>query len=83
MNVEERAELEQLRQQHEAPRRVLVGGGGDADLVHRLKNLPEDEAVALLLQVRSGARVNEVSPGPGPGPSPMAPGSSNPEPRSL
>lgn len=57
MTLEERAELEQLRQQHEAA--SGGGGGGDEDLLHRLKSLPEDEAVALLLQVRSGGRVNE------------------------
>ncbi|KAG6355116.1 hypothetical protein INS49_004197 [Diaporthe citri] len=59
MNVEERAELEQLRLQHEAPRRAPAGRGDDADLLHQLKSLPEEEAVALLLLVRSGARVNE------------------------
>lgn len=75
MNVEERAELEELRQRHEAPKRTPVAGSGDEDLLHRLKSLPEDEAVALLLQVRSGARVDEVSSGPEPGPSLIATGS--------
>ncbi|KAG8162117.1 hypothetical protein KVR01_007882 [Diaporthe batatas] len=46
MTANERAELELLRQQHEG-------------LLHRLKTLPEDEAVALLLQVRSETRVKE------------------------
>lgn len=67
MNVEERAELEELRQRHEAPRRGPGSGSLDQDLLHRLKSLPEDEAVALLLQVRAGGRVDQVSPGLGPG----------------
>ncbi|KAL1866839.1 hypothetical protein Daus18300_006542 [Diaporthe australafricana] len=57
MSVEERAELEQLRQlrQHrEIPTRAPDRGGDDWDVLHQLKNLPEDEAVALLLRVRSG-----------------------------
>lgn len=65
MTIEERAELEQLRQQHEAASGG-GGGGGDEHLLQRLKSLPEDEAVALLLQVRSGTRVNEVSSEPEP-----------------
>lgn len=69
MTVEERAELEALRQRHRAPKGVAGVGSGDEDLLHRLKSLPEDEAVALLLQMRSGVQVNEVSSGPEPGPS--------------
>ena len=73
MNIEERAELEQLRQQLEAPpRTVSGGGGGEEDLLHRLKTLPEHEAVTLLLQVRSGTRINQGSSRPQPGP--VAPG---------
>lgn len=65
MNAEERAELEQLRQRHESPLKGPAGSdGGDEDLLHRLKSLPEDEAMALLLQVRSESRVNQVSSGP-------------------
>lgn len=63
MTIEERAELEQLRQQNEALGKAP--GGGGQDLLHRLRSLPEDEAVALLLQVRSEARVDQVSPGDG------------------
>ncbi|KAJ0108827.1 c6 transcription factor [Diaporthe amygdali] len=59
MTLEERAELEQLRQQHELPRKVPGHGGDDGDILHRLKTLPEDEAVALFIQLRSGARVND------------------------
>lgn len=75
MNFEERAELEQLRQRHETPKKTPLASSGDENLLHRLKSLPEDEAVALLLQVRSGARVNQVSSGPAPGPSLTATGS--------
>lgn len=60
MNAEERAELEKLRQQHEAPMKAPVTGSHDEEILHRLKSLPEDEAVALLLQVRAGARVNQA-----------------------
>lgn len=67
MNVEERAELEQLRQQHQSPKSVPQSGNDDRALLHRLKSLPEDEAVALLLELRSGAQVQEVSSGPEPG----------------
>lgn len=63
MNVEERAELEELRQRHEAPGRVPGAGSHGEDLLHQLKSLPEDEAVALLLHVRAGGRVDQVSPG--------------------
>jgi hypothetical protein len=73
MNIEERAELQQLRQQHDAtPQKVSDGGGGEEDLLNRLKTLSEHEAVALLLQVRSGTQTNQVSSGPQPGP--VAPG---------
>lgn len=58
MNVKERAELEQLRQQHQAPRAAPGGGEGDEDLLHLLKTLPEDAAVALLLKLRSEAQVS-------------------------
>ncbi|KAI3399117.1 hypothetical protein diail_7696 [Diaporthe ilicicola] len=65
MSVEERAELERLRQLQqrqevptEVPSKTRDRGGDIQDLVYRLRTLPEDEAVALLLQVRSGARVN-------------------------
>lgn len=68
MTVEERAELEQLRQQHQASEKTADGRGDDEDVLDRLKSLPEDEAVALLLQVRSEARVHQVSSGPEPGP---------------
>lgn len=67
MTVEERAELEQLRQQHQASEKASEGRGDDGDLLDQLKSLPEDEAVALLLQVRSEARVHEVSSGTEPG----------------
>ncbi|KAH8747471.1 hypothetical protein F5883DRAFT_474402 [Diaporthe sp. PMI_573] len=64
-----RAELQQLRQQHDAtPQKVSDGGGGEEDLLNRLKTLSEHEAVALLLQVRSGTQTNQVSSGPQPGP---------------
>lgn len=69
MTVEERAELEQLRQQHLASEKASEGRGDDGDILQQLKILPEDEAVALLLQVRSGVRVQEVSSGPKPVPS--------------
>lgn len=59
MTIGERAELEALRQRHEAMKRAPGVGSGDEDLLQRLKSLPEDEAVALLLRVRSGIRVNE------------------------
>ena len=80
MTAEERAELEVLRQQQRAsPRKGQRGGGGvDEDVLQQLKTLPEDEAVALLLQVRSETRVNQVSSGnrsPGPSPCPGATGS--------
>jgi hypothetical protein len=75
MTIGERAELEALRQRHEAMKRAPGVGSGDEDLLQRLKSLPEDEAVALLLRVRSGIRVNEVSSRPEPGPSVTAPGS--------
>lgn len=61
MNIEERAELEQLRQQKQVPRAVPRGGGGGEDLLHRLKTLPEDAAVSLLLQLRSEAQVSTGS----------------------
>lgn len=64
MTLEERAELEQLRQQHELPRKIPGHGGDDGDILHRLKTLPEDEAMTLLLQLRSGARVHDVSSEP-------------------
>jgi hypothetical protein len=65
MTVEERAELEQLRQQQQAAPQAATGGGreDDEDLLRRLKTLPEDAAVALLLQMRSEAQVNQVSAG--------------------
>jgi hypothetical protein len=63
MTVEERAELEQLRQQRQAPRGAPGGREDDEDLLYRLKTLPEDAAVALLLQMRSEAQVRQVSSG--------------------
>ncbi|KAK2596580.1 hypothetical protein N8I77_013462 [Diaporthe amygdali] len=61
MSLEERAELEQLRQQLQLPRKTPSrgGGGGGDNLLHRLETLPEDEAVGLLLQVRLGIRSND------------------------
>lgn len=61
MTAEERAELEMLRQQHEAPLEGVGSGGGHEDLLHRLKTLPEHEAMALLLELRSEAGFKEVS----------------------
>lgn len=72
MNVEERAELEQLRQQHQAPKSAPQGGDDAKGVLQRLKSLPEDEAVALLLELRSRAQVHEVSLGLEPGPPPTA-----------
>lgn len=78
MAVEERAELEQLRQQHQASEKAVDGRDDDVDVLHQLKSLPEDEAVALLLEMRSQARVHQVSSGPEPGPTPTATGSQYP-----
>ncbi|POS78990.1 hypothetical protein DHEL01_v202620 [Diaporthe helianthi] len=58
MTAEERAELQLLRQQQEAPVEGDRGRGEEECLLQRLKKLPEHEAVALLLQVRSESRVN-------------------------
>jgi hypothetical protein len=78
MNAQERAELELLRQQQrESPLSGHhPGGGGDEkDILHRLKTLPEDEAVALIQQLRSETRGNQVSKPwePQAGPVPVAP----------
>lgn len=68
MSAQERAELELLRQQHEALPEGPGGGEGDEGLLHRLKTLPEHEAMALLLQMRTETRVKEVSSPLQPGP---------------
>lgn len=75
MNVEERAELEHLRQQLQTHKSAPQGGDDVEGVLHRLKSLPEDEAVALLLELRSSVQVHEVSLGLEPGPTPTATGS--------